>query len=81
MIAKNFDKFRLNNQKANYISIDFFKDMGSGYSRYTRVQFNLSYSETKMSRIVISGTGDDKELKIHIIDNIEFLYNEIIKYS
>lgn len=80
MIAKDFDRFRINDSKANYIWIDFYKNKG-GFSTYTKVEFNLSYSETNKSRIVISRIGDDKELKIHLIENIEFLYNELINYS
>jgi hypothetical protein len=80
MIDKNFERFRINDKKANYIWIDFYKDMG-GFSRYTKVQFNLSYSEKNMCRIVISSAQEDKELKIHLIGNNEFLYNEIINFS
>lgn len=80
MIAKNSDRFRINDNKANYIWIDFYKDMG-GFSTYTKVQFNLSYSETNKCRIVISGTQEEKEIKTHLIGNNEFLYNEIINFN
>ncbi|SNB29763.1 hypothetical protein NO004_530023 [Flavobacterium psychrophilum] len=79
MIANNYDRFRINDSKANYIWIDFYGNM-ENFCVYTKVEFYLSYSETIQSEMVISGIREKKKIKIHLIGNNEFLYNEIKNY-